>query len=312
MNKKVIITITLLLGCVVAGFAQGGTLPFLRLNADTRAAGMGDTYMGEVNSMYIYTNPTSFLMDTTKNIYSSYTLGLLPEIEDNQLMYHAASAGYRIGNQAILVGFRYMGGLEIQKVSMTGTQGKTIKPYDYAVDLTYTRNLGGNFSAYLTGTFIQSYIGKTSYTGSGSGGVYYRNAFDMSGKKVQYTLGVGFYDLGGAVKYGKKEYDQPTSIGVGGSFGLAVANEHRLNLAWTARYFVLPSDASDITGGLGLEYEMFHMANIRAGYHFEDANSYTTFGLGFKHKYFQIDAAYKLANEEGVDNSLFLGCSVKF
>ncbi len=313
MIKKIILTTAILVGCSVALFAQGGTLPFLRLNADARTGGMGDATMGEATGMYIYTNPTSFLMDSTKNIYGSYTFGMLPKIGDDRLMYHAASAGYKLGRQAILVGFRYYGGLEVNKVSLGGLPSKkTVKPYDYAVDLTYTRDLGHNFSAYLTGTFVQSYVGKTSNSGSASGGVYWRNATNMSGTPLTYTIGLGFYDFGSVVKYDKTEYDQPASVGLGGSFGFELSKEHQLNLGWTARYFVLPTDATDFTGGFGAEYVFKNRVAARTGYHFEDLNRHATLGLGFRMEYFQLDLAYKISAEKDIDDALYLGCSVRF
>lgn len=308
MINKIILILTLLVGCRISIFAQG-SLSFLRLNADARTGGMGDAAMGESTGMYIYASPTSFLQKKDK-IYASYTCGILPKVDDKRLIFHAVSTGYKKGRQAVLVGFRYFGGLEIAEITQSGNFGKTIKPYDYSVDLTYTRNLWHNFSAYLTASFIQSYIGKTAYTGSGSGGIYYRNT--LSRKKINYAVGAGFYDIGGIVKYGDYEYDQPASIGLGGSFDMELIKEHRINMVWTARYFVLPSDATEFTGGLGLEYQLFKGIDIRTGYYFEDANSRATVGLGYRMKNFHVDVAYKIATETDVENSLFLGCSVTF
>ncbi len=305
--KKILITVAFIAFGITA-FAQGGTLPFLRVNADARNAGMGNVTMGEATGMYLYTNPTSFLQDSTQKIYGSYTLGLLPKIDDKQIMYHAASVGYKHGKQALMVGFRYLGGAEIAKINSSGVPGKSIKPNDISIDLTYTRTLTDKFSAYITGSFIQSNIGKTATTGSVSAGVYYRSAFTLGSKKVAYNIGAGVYDLGGEVKYSKKSYQQPTSAGLGGSFSMEMAKNHDLNLAWTARYFILPTDASEMTAGLGLEYVLYKKVGIRAGYHMEDGNNITTVGLGYQHKMFNLNAAYQLAE----DNTLLVGFGVRF
>ncbi len=305
--KKILITIAFIaLGLTV--FAQGGSLSFLRLSADARNAGMGNVTMGEATGMYLYANPTSFLQDSTKNIYGSYSLGLLPKADEKQVMYHAVSAGYKRGKHALLVGFRYLGGAEFTKMSSTGVPGKTEKTYDSSIDLTYTRDLGHRLSAFVTGSFIQSYIGKTASTMGVSAGVYFRNSVVLSGKTLVYNLGAGVYDIGGKVKYYKKGNDQPTSIGLGGSLGMEMVKNHNLNLAWTTRYFVLPTDASELTVSLGLEYELYNMIGIRAGYHVEDGNNMPTVGLGFKHEKFNLNVAYQMAEE----NTLFLGCSVRF
>ncbi len=305
--KKILITIVFIALCVVT-FAQSGALPFLRLNTDARNAGMGNVSMGESTGMFIYTNPTSFLQDTTKMVYGSYSLCLLPKVVDKQVMFHSVSAGYKRGKYALLVGFRYLAGVEIPKVNELGISGKPIKPNDYSIDLTYTRHLGHNLSAYLTGSFIQSYIGVTSNTASASAGVYYRNSFSLSEKKIFYNVGIGIYDLGGTVKYDVVGYNQPTSTGLGGSFGLEMVKNHNLNLAWTTRYFILPTEASEITASLGLEYELYNMVGFRVGYHIEDGNNLATFGLGFKQDNFNLNVAYQMAEK----NTLFLGCNVIF
>ncbi len=292
------------MACGVAVFAQGGSLSFLRVNADARTAAMGNASMGEATGMYLYTNPTSFLQDSTNRFYGAYTLGLLPKAEGNQILYHGASFGYKHGKQAFMLGMRALHGAEVAKMNEAGTMGKPIKPYDYALDLSYTRDLGGNFAAYVTGTFVQSYIGKTSFTGSASGGVYYRGELDY----IDYTIGAGFYNLGAPVKYGNNEYDQPTSVGLGGSFAFG---EH-LNLAWTTRYYVAPKGAEDFVGSLGAEYKINEEFDVRAGYNFEDKNSCATVGLGYNMKQLSINAAYQITTEEGLDNSLFVGLSMKF
>ncbi len=304
--RKILLTLALSV-CGMAVFAQGGSLPFLTVNGDARTAAMGDAIMGESTGMYIYTNPTSFLLqDSTQNFYGSYTIGMLPKVNDDQILYNAASVGYKRGNQALLVGFRSLNGAEVTKVGSSGTPGKSIKPFDYSVDLTYTRALTSKFSAYLTGTFIQSYVGKSAVTGSASGGVYFRDRI----KDVDFTIGAGFYDLGGLVKYGKKEYDQPTSVGLGGSFGYG----KRFKLAWTTRYFVLPqeSETSKFVGNVGGEFNVIKGLDLRAGYRYQDGGSCATVGGGFSGKMFNVNVAYRIAQEDGVDNSLFLGCSVKF
>ncbi len=301
--KKILLIVALMVSGF-ATFAQDGNLPFLRVNADARTGGMGNTTMGESKGMYIYTNPTSFLQDTTQRFYGAYTCGILPKIDDSQILYHAASVGYRRGNQALMIGFRSLNGQEITQIGMSGNPGNTINPFDYSVDLTYARTLSTKFSAYVTGSFIQSYIGKTAFTGSASAGVYYRNQI----KDVDVTIGAGFYDLGGLVKYGKKEYDQPTSVGLGGSFLFG----ERFNLAWTTRYFLLPSKKEEFVLGLGAEFKLSKAIDIRYGYQVQDNSNYATAGLGYTINRLHINVAYKMAQSSEVDNSLFLGCSVKF
>ncbi len=285
-------------------FAQSGALSFLRLNTDARNAGLGNVGMGEATGMYLYTNPTSFLTNSKKTIYTSYTLGIPPKIQDKQILFHAASAGYKRGKHALLIGFRYLGGAEIAKMNSTGTKRRIIRPYDFSVDMSYTRDLGNNLSAYVTGNFIQSYIGKTAYTGSGSAGVYYRNTFTLANKNIAYNAGIGVYDLGGDVIYGKKSYRQPTSVGIGGSFHTQDYPNHNIGLYWGWRYFVLPLETLEFTGNLGVEYEIYKTFAIRAGYHMEENNNRPTIGLGVKQKWFALNFAWQAEKNY---NTFFLG-----
>ena len=71
-----------------------------------------------------------------------------------------------------------------------------------------------------------------------------------------------------------------------------------------SRYFVFPSDVTEFTGGLGLEYQLSKGIDIRTGYYFEDANSRVTVGLRYRINNFHVDVAYKIATETDVGNTL--------
>lgn len=313
MLKKTIIISALLLGFALTLSAQNSrALPFLELNADTRTAGMGNASMGEAKSMYLYTNPTSFLYGDQK-VYTSYTFGMFPKFENESKNYHAVSAGYRFGKQAIMVGFRYLNNYPYKSVSENLDEGtKKITPSDMAVDLAIARSFGENFSAFLGGNFIRSYSKLSAYTGGVSGGVNYRNGFG-SGDGV-YNIGLSFHDFGGSVKFGKSgtRTSIPSSVALGGSVGLPFAEGHKVNVALTSRYFMLPSNASEFTVGAGAEYELFDMIALRAGYNYGKTMSYATFGAGFNYKFIGIDAAYQMGDSKLNNNLLRVGLNLKF
>ncbi len=303
--KKIIITI-ILIACGTTMFAQG-TLPFLRLNTDARKVGMGNGTMGEATGMFLYSNPTSFFNDTTQTVYGSYSTRLVFPMKQ-QATFHAVSVGYKFGKQAVMVGYRRFAKVKIQRVSQQGDPLKPIYPNDNSVDIAVTRSLGHNLSAYVGGSFIHSYIGKTAYTGSGKMGVYYRNTFVFNKKQVLYNLGIDFSNWGGLVKYGKKKYSQPASIAIGGDIETKLADNHLLRCAITGQYFVLPVKHSEMTTSLGLDYELYNLVSLRAGYHLEKGYSQTTFGLGLKREKFNFNIGYQMSNQK----SLFLGLNMIF
>lgn len=314
MLKKIAITASLFISCAGMLLGQSSrSLPVLELNADTRTAGMGDANMGETKSMYLYTNPTAFFHNEG-NLYTSYTLGMYPKHNDSYRMYHAVSAGYKLFDRhALMVGFRYLDGLKSLGAGDDGIERKPIHPMDWSMDFAYAFQFTPNFSAYAGGNIIQSYNGKTGYTGSFSAGLYYRDNLSLSDKDGSYAVGVSLYDLGGKIKHGKKgtENDLPTSIGAGGSFSLPLNENHAINAALSTRYFLMPTEAKAFTGGIGLEYEMFKMAALRTGYHWGNDNGYFTLGLGCNVKFVRIDAAYLFAKEKDY-NFFRLGMSVQF
>lgn len=297
----------------VALLAQSRSLPFLELNSDTRTAGMGNAYMGEAKSMYLYTNPTSFLNEGGQKVYTSYTFGMFPKFENESKNYHAVSAGYRLGKQALMVGFRYMNSYPYQAVGEDLIQRtKRIYPMDWAIDMAFARSFGEKISAYIGGNFIQSYSRKVAYTGGVSGGVYYRSEFG-SGDGV-YNVGLSFRDFGGSVQYGNRgvSTSMPSSIALGGSIAFPLADAHKVNVALTSHYFMLPSDASEFTVGAGAEYELLNMIALRAGYNYGKTMSYATFGAGFRYKFIGIDAAYQMADSILNSNLIRVGLHLQF
>lgn len=314
MWKKTALIYILFVTSGLVLFAQNSrTLPFLEINADTRTAGMGDANMGDTKSMYIYTNPTAFFQNEGK-IYTTHTYGIFPKIGDKHQSFHAISAGYRLFNKhALMAGFRYFGGLSIPRIGEDGIELKPIHPMDWAIDFSYAIQINDNLSAYVGGNFIQTYNAKTAYTGGFSTGAYYRNSMSLSGSDGAYSIGLALYDFGAKVQYGKANVkrDLPTSIGLGGSLSLPFSEDHKINAVLSTRYFLLPSEASEFTGGVGFEYEMYNFAAIRTGYHLGNSNNYLTIGVGFKVRFLNIDAAYMLTQSKDY-NLLRLGFNVQF
>lgn len=314
-NKKLSTFLLIVIFFISANGQEGRSLPFLSLNSEARSTSMGGTTFGESKGMYIYTNPTSFLYED-ESVYGSYVYGLFSKEGDvgKRLNYHAVSLGYKMGKHALMAGFRYLGGLSVLHVDNLGIEGKTIKPMDWSIDLTYTRMFGDCCSAFLGGSFFYSYIGKAAHTVAINGGVSYRNKLHAFEKNWDYCITVGLYDLGGKVKYDNPSlsYDLPTSVGLGGSLSVPFSEDHKVNVAFSTRHFLLPSNASGLVTGLGGEYELFDTVALRAGYHFGDSNNYATFGAGVVIKHVRIDASYLTSGSETIGNRWLFGIGFKF
>lgn len=314
MSKKIFTTILLAaFSCIVIVAQEGRSLPLLEVNGDSRTVGMGDANMGKTNGMFIYNNPTAFFQHDG-NIYGSYTMGLYSAINDSRKMFHAVSAGYKMYDKhALMVGFRYLGGAAIPRVNLDGVEGQSIHPMDWSVDLSYALKLNDNFSAFISGNFIQSYVSEVAYTGGVSLGGYYNSNFDFNTSLAEYSIGLDIKDLGGKVKFENSDIStpMPTSVGFGGTIGLPLNETSQLNGALTTRYFMLPSNSSAFTIGIGLEYEYQKMLAVRTGYHIGDSNNYFTMGLGGSWKTVQLNLAYSIASVKEF-NKLTFGISTQF
>ncbi|MFA6701487.1 MAG: PorV/PorQ family protein [Dysgonamonadaceae bacterium] len=310
-NKKILLLILLICVFTTTMVAQSNrSLPFLEVNSDTRTSGMGNTNMGESESMYLYTNPTSIFHKEDK-FYSSYSIGIYPEIENNRQLFHTVSAGFKIADKhALMIGLRSLSGYEV--ISMDEEGGlESLYPIDKAIDLAYTLQITPNFSTYFGGSYIHSDLGKVATTLGLNAGAYYYNQYQTHSNYGYYTLGISINDLGGKVKYGNdvNETALPTSIGFGGSLLFPIQTNHSIQVALTNRYYMLPSDASEFSTGLGLEYELFNTVSLRTGYFWSKEMNYLTMGLGCNIKSLRLDAAYQKGN---LNNLYQLGAHIQF
>lgn len=276
---------------------ESRSLPFLEINTDARTAGMGDANMGETKGMFLYTNPSAFF-NTENNLYTSYTFGMYPKLEEGTNMLHAVSAGYKfLDKHAVMVGFRYFGGLEIARVAANGVEMGKTTCMDMSIDLNYAFKFNENLSAFVGGSFIQSTLFSSASTGGFNAGINYNNVIN---ENTKYMIGLDIRDFGGEIKYSnsKTASKLPGSIGIGGTMSFNLAENHVINAALTGRYYMMPSEASAFVAGIGAEYELFNVAALRVGYHIGNSNNYITAGIGFKVKFGSIDAAYSIASQK--------------
>jgi len=310
-NKKILLLILLICVFTTTMVAQSNrSLPFLEINSDTRTSGMGNTNMGESESMYLYTNPTSVFHKEDK-FYCSYSIGIYPEIENNRQLFHTVSAGFKLADKhALMIGLRSLSGYEV--ISMDEEGGlEFLYPTDKAIDLAYALQITPNFSTYIGGSYIHSDLGKVATTLGLNAGAYYHHQYQTHSNYGYYTLGISINDLGGKVKYGNdgNENPLPTSIGLGGSLLFPFHNDHSINVGLTSRYYMLPSNASELSTGLGLEYELFNTVSLRTGYYWSKEINYLTMGLGCNIKFLRLDAAF----QKGDINNLYqLGAHFQF
>lgn len=314
MSKAFCASLLVGLGATLSLNAQESrSLPFLEVSSDARSAAMGGSTMGEARSAYLYTNPTS-LLTAEGRIYGSYSFGKYTSSELSEIQYHTVSAGYRLGSRhAFLLGSRYYKGLPTHKEDEYGER-KQLKPMDYSVDIAYAYAFSDHLSAYVVGTFIQSYVGKVAFTGGGSVGLYYRNAPVSVETPLRYTIGLSADNIGGKVQYGKKGYEgkMPGSVAVGGDLMTRLTDQIGVGISMTHRLFFTPNNASRYTGGIGLEADYMQKGFVRAGMQLMHESNVATFGAGCRLGAITLDGTYRKGMKDSGVDSFWVGLSVNF
>lgn len=309
--KKILYTLIISFVAITFANAQSGNAPILQLNPDANSAGYGDAFMGEARTMFVYTNPTSPLYKGNM-VFASYSMGKFASINDQSQMLNAVSLGtVFMERHSISFGFRMLGGLKFQTVNEYGDYGKLIKPQDMTFDFSYAFRFTDNISAYVSGGLIQSKIYSTASTGYFGLGAYYRDNTALGSRDLRYNVGLGISNLGGQLKFGRKNNDLPRSFDIGGSAETDLADGHKLGLNLTSRYY-FPSDNSYFTTGVGLNYTMYDMVSVRAGYQMGDGLNYLTVGAAFMHKYGDLYFSYVHSSSEVMNKMMRVGVSLRF
>lgn len=317
MKKIFLILIVLFVGLSIDGKAQNtNVLPVLQHNSDAASSGTGNAYMGLSKSMFLYTDPTSFFNNESA-LYADYNMHLFSKIRNtsNRPLYHAFSAGYKFGSNAVFGGFRYMGMSKQQEI--IGDDGFSIgkfSPKDYTIDLGYSRKLSELFSAYVSASYVHSSQGVSGETFTFSGGVYFRNKQNVIGREGAYGVGLTLRDFGKYIKYENKEYDVPSTINLGGFIELPVADAHKVNVLASGQYYVQKLYNDELVVSGGLEYSFREMLSLRAGINhgFDRSTTAYTVGAGYEMKYFTVNLAYSIAGHGLFTDVFQMGVGVRF
>lgn len=261
--SKIIFGTLALLALGTASFGQSSrALPFLEINPDPSSSAMGDIRMAEAKrGLYLYSNPTS-LFNRETNVSAGYSGTVITSfIGENLRHLQSVAASWKFHpNHAILAGYRYYKGIDTFREDEYG-QRKPLKPFDYSVDAMYAFRVNQQWSGYVGGSFIQSYIGRIAFTGGGHAGVVYRDSHKIFQRTAPYLIALTADNIGGIVQYGQKGIKSvmPGSVALTGALQMAPASQRTLEVAASARYHLMPLNAKELSGNLGVRYNMQDM-----------------------------------------------------
>lgn len=177
----------------------------------------------------------------------------------------------------------------------------TFTPSELGANLAVSVKVIDGLSVGVTGKFVRSSIGE-ELSGSAFGA-----DISVAWRKDGLSAGAAVCNLGSKLKYGDSSYSMPMLV----KAGAAYSADFGLTASVEADYLFSGAFAA----GLGLEYNLFDIGFLRAGYHYGDKNqglaSFASLGAGVQFAGFELSAAWLTASPT-LGNSLLFSLGYSF
>ena len=269
MNLKTKISLLTLAGCSLAAMAQNDIkdnqfnpvntgVTTLSIAPDARGSSMGNLGAAtdpDMNSQFW--NPSKYAFAySTGGLALSYTPWLRKIVND--IFLADLSGYYKIGsgdNQAISASFRYfsLGEVTTSGYESEGSNVQTIHPYEFAVDVGYSRKLSSKFSMGVVLRYILSDLSyQDTQTGEQNSAASafsvdlsgYFTTFPMIGRsECQFSWGFDISNVGTKVSYdhGANNAFLPTNLRLGANFMFPLADYHTLAFGLDLNKLLVPT-----------------------------------------------------------------------
>ena len=212
---------------------------------DARAGGMGDVGAAtdpDVHSQYW--NPAKYPFTISRAGFAINYTPWLRKLTTGLALLDAV--GYvRLGDyQALSGSIRYFTLGEVN-----ASDGMTVKPYEFGVDLAYSRMLSENFSASVGLRYLYSDITGHYDDNSTAGSAFaadvamYYNTYVMMGQReCQLSWGLNINNIGSKISYGDdRSYFIPTNLRLGLSYLIPLNEYNRISFSADANKLLVPS-----------------------------------------------------------------------
>ncbi|MDO4790172.1 MAG: PorV/PorQ family protein [Porphyromonas sp.] len=296
--------------------AQSRPVQLLETHVDARSAAMGGFTLANTDRNYLYVNPAS-IFQTDKALTISAGGMMFPKMEmvKGQLMNATATAGWKfLDRHVAYAGFRYQGGLSIPSVNdQFGTPGKDLSPFDWSVDLGYAFKFNNQLSAFASGSFVQSFTGRTAYAAAFNLGANYLLDLSNNGSASLLNIAARVADLGAPVAFSAKEsFALPSRVEVTGDYSREFSKNRRLAAVLGGRYYFL-ADKVAYSANVGAEYTLYNMVSLRAGYQYgSNSSSFLSTGVGVNLYNVKLDLALLSGMGEFKSNRMMLSLSFDY
>lgn len=234
-------------------------MPFLTIAPDARGGGMGDVGIAttpSINSLAYNASNLAFL-EKDFELSLTYTPWLRDlNLNDIYLLY--LNGVYKIDEfQTISASYRYF---SIGEIPFTGTSGEELglgMPREGEFAVAYSRKLGDNFAAALTGKYLFSNIASgqqingiditTASAIAADVSLTYKSDMQLGEMDAAMTYGLSLRNIGSKVSYsedGSNEDFIPTTFGLGAGMELNIDEYNRFNFGLDLTKLMIPSPIS--------------------------------------------------------------------
>ncbi len=219
----------------------------LAIAPDARAGGMGDVGVAtdpDVNSQYW--NPAKYPFCISRaGLSLNYTPWLRQLVSDIDLAN--VTGYYRIGDwDALSASLRYFSLGEVT----VGSADETIKPYEFAIDVAYSRMLSETFSAAVALRYIYSDLGWKADDETTPGSAFaadiamYHNGYILMGnRECQLGWGININNIGSKISYDEGNTSEflPTNMRIGASLLIPLDEYNRFSISADANKLLVPT-----------------------------------------------------------------------
>lgn len=239
-------------------------MPFLRINSDARAGGMGDVGIAttpDINGAFL--NPSNMaFVEKDFGVGISFTPWLKRLVND---IYLTSLSGYgKIkdkggkGEQAIGGSIRYFSLGNIDFTDENGGSLGSFRPNEFSLDAWYARKLAKTFSLGVGLRFAYSNLAggqsaggnviKPAIAGAGDINWTWRQNFKKDGAKMSHDVAVGMNisNIGNKVSYTSSTVKDfiPTNLGIGFSYGLNIDAKNTWSFAFDINKLMVPTPST--------------------------------------------------------------------
>jgi hypothetical protein len=236
-------------------------VPFLRINPDARAGGMGDIGIATpADGNGVFANPAkmAFIEDHDYGFAMSFSPWLKALVND---IYLASLNGYiKVKKeQVISASLRYFSLGNIQFTDANGNNTQQFSPREFAIDVNYSRRLGKYFSIAASLRYIYSNLAsgqsvdgalvKAGQAGAGDIAWYFHKTFNEDGAiQHEFSCGMNISNIGSKMSYTSSVVKDfiPTNMGIGLGYTVQLDKHNSVGLYSDINKLLVPSPNNNI------------------------------------------------------------------